>query len=199
MRQSFEEVGHMATQNERVFFEDAVDGGRVIVTQYRLVTHTGATYPTDTIQSVYRTRETVGGGLSPFHWWGGCGCAGFFPLGIALALLGVGSCVNPWFARTPLGPSWPVLLPLGIVLMVGILLLYRRHLRKNPQRNQYWAHFMLAGGGSFSGITSSRGNTATDLTRTQRRPDYSVWSYDEEWIATLVHATNEAMIAARSR
>ena len=70
-------------------------------------------------------------------------------------------------------------------------------------RQRYWANFTFAGGGTYAGsanpgildvITNSR--VPTVYSRSERQPDYAVWSYDENWTRNLIAAANEAMLAA---
>ena len=73
-------------------------------------------------------------------------------------------------------------------------------------RQRYWANFTFAGGGTYAGsanpgildvITNSRTPSVVH-SRSERQPDYAVWSYDEDWTRNLIAAANEAMLAAMS-
>ena len=78
----------------------------------------------------------------------------------------------------------------GVALMLmsfvcGVLALKRG-------RRRYWAHFMFAGGATFAQYGMIDYGDAIG-----RQPDYSVWSYDEDWASQLIQAANDAMIGAQ--
>ena len=94
-----------------------------------------------------------------------------------------------------------------LLLLMGPLWLIFLWLRKrrNPPMTRYWANFTFAGGGTFTGSMTSatlidfsnRAPTAF-RTRSERQPDYAVWSHDEDWTRNLIAAANEAVVAARA-
>lgn len=102
--------------------------------------------------------------------------------------------------------SWPMTCLL--LLLMGplwLIFLWFRRSRRNAPMTRYWANFAFAGGGTFTGSMTSahlidfsnRAPTAF-RTRSERQPDYAVWSHDEDWTRNLIAAANEAMVAARA-
>ena len=143
------------------------DADGIFISQYRFVTPDGSVYPTRTIERIW-------------------GSVYEEPSKLALFFLRQSPLVNilaKIFARQR-----------GVEL----------DLSGPGGRQRYWANFTFTGGGTYAGsanpgildvITNSRTPSVVH-TRSERQPDYAVWSYDEDWTRNLIAAANEAMLAA---
>ena len=209
----------MARQNERVFFND----GEYFVSDLRFVTRDGATYPMSTIQRVFRGQD-----MERPAWYDNCplnlailAMLVIMPLvGLASCSLGCGAILNLGEAGEPVGFGsigegvlsvviGVILIILGIALSASPIIFIRRISRRNRPRPRYWVHFLFAGEGTFTTAIEqdartqflSIGNPASApvQTTTRRNPDYSVWSYDQEWASRFYAAVNEARIAREAR
>ena len=184
----------MNQSNERTFFNES----NIYISQFRFVTPDGRTYPTRALQSTYLTLERPWGCLTQIVIL----LLGLFGIVVAFPIIFSTLGLILWYAVEDsrgefffgdVGMMWGIAI-LSALTMTVVILGWKITLAR--RRRQWTANFMFAGGGDFStvgGVTSS--GTITSSSR--RRPDYSVWSYDREWIEHLIAAANEAMIATQ--
>ena len=169
----------MVQPNERVFY----DNGSIFISEYRFVTPDGSVFPTRSIQRVWgavdkKPRSCFFGGIlaivALLLFFGGLGLA----LGPGVSPCYDFGCEVNWIVAGVL---------LMLVSFVFLILIFKRG------RRRYWAHFMFAGGATFAHYGTINYGGAIG-----RQPDYSVWSYDEDWASELLQAANDAMIGAQS-
>ena len=185
----------MAQPNERVFYD--ADG--IFISQYRFVTPDGSAYPTRTIQRVWgsvdkRPASCLFKAFAIF--------LGFVGLAV---LMPAGLVINA-AATSNEGPGTAVggsVIVLGLAIFVGVIVWYA--VARSAARRRYWANFTFAGGGTFTGSSTSSisypspyfGGQVRTRSRSERQPDYATWSYDEDWTRNLIAAANEALVAAQ--
>ena len=190
----------MTQPNESVFYD--ADG--IFISQYRFVTPDGSVYPTRTIQRVWRSVD----------WKPLSGCL----LTFLVTMMVVGYPAAIWwgfilaFLREELSsPAWYACLIISGLFVVAMLILPTVYLIlalgfKIGRRRRYWANFMLAGGGTFTGSSATSvsypspfvGGQVRTRSRSERQPDYATWSHDEDWTRNLIAAANEALVAAQA-
>ena len=168
----------MVQPNERVFY----DNDSIFISQYRFVTPNGSVFPTRSIQRVWGTvdkkpRSCLFGGILAIVAFllfvGGLGLA----LGPGVSPCYDFGCEVKWIVAGVL---------LILMSFVCVILALKRG------RRRYWAHFMFAGGATLAHYGAINYGDAIG-----RQPDYSVWSYDEDWASELIQGANDAMIGAQ--
>ena len=187
----------MTQPNERVFYDS--DG--IFISQYRFVTPDGSVYPTGTIQRIWgsvdkRPASCLFKAFAIFL--GFVGLAVLMPAGLVINVADTHDGVGP---GTAVGET---VIVLGLAIFVGVIVWYA--LSRSAARRRYWANFTFAGGGTFTGSSTSSvsypspyfGGQVHTRSRSERQPDYATWSHDEDWTRNLIAAANEAMVAAQA-
>ena len=174
--------------NEQVYYD--ADG--IFISQYRFVTPDGSTYPTNTMQRVWGSVDRSGDGNSLLGIFGRVRRLQQAAVRIFLLVISLMLFVLAW--------TTPVLLLIAFPSFCLSLWWFWRS-RRNPRDRsftRYWANFTFAGGGSSNISYADLRTSIFTYARTERQPDYAVWSEDEDWTRNLIAAANEAIIAARA-
>lgn len=181
----------MNQNNEHVFF----DHNNMFISQYRLVTQDGDTYPMNTVQRVSysQAREE--------------GCLRVIAIMILSVLILIGIILLVWgfsivatFDYVEYSRGYPTdntgrqirgisLTILGLATAPTSIFLVIKLWRGRKVR--HYANFTFVG--SALPLVIDRGTTYTAAAH------YAVWSYDEEWIKNLIDAANNAILASQQR
>jgi len=182
----------MNQPNEHVFFNDR----GMYISQYRFITHTGDMYPTRTLLRVFSGQDREEGCRRvTFVFFFG------FLILVSLILLVWGGSILATFdyQETTMTGYYRdnserqmrgiVLTIIGVIGTPASTLLTIKLIR--GRRRRYFAHFVFAGGANPAVLGGGVNPLAS------RNPDYSAWSYDEEWTRNLIAAANDAILAAQ--
>ncbi len=180
----------MIQANERVFFDD----NGIFISQHRFATPDGSVYTTRSMQRVWGSVDKKpASGLY----------IGFAILLIfaAIMMMAFGPIlILAWRDGEYLAGEYSLawgygMTALGVTILIGAIVFHIIY--RTLTRRRYWANFTFAGGGVFSGSgsVSDYGNIST---HSERKPDYSVWSYDADWSRNLIAAASEAMLASQA-